>query len=269
MSFAFDAHRRDQLGTRFAQVLAFLNQLKDNGFSESPTLEDEGEMKHYEEDGRIKGRILFDSNEVQLLLTHFLEEDLDCDLNELLNARLERLGTMVTEEGRFAFHTGLQQPQVGTSASGTYLIPTIEYGTTQNVLPFHVGSGQVNSTSGLYLRARIPDNYTQVHDCEVVVAVSLNQGESAGDDIDLEVEYTAVQVGEGVNKSTTTASGVQDIGSDTSQYDLHEVRVPLTYNDATNPLVAGAWVNLLVRRVNSAQVGPVSIFGVGLGVPVR
>lgn len=214
-----------------------------------------------------------------------LHGDLDCDLNQLINARFENTATSPTPDagnvGYMILHTGEERLQVVVSASE---FDRVVHGNSGDLIPIDLFVGQwkldatnppteatkgsTPTTRGLLFDAvnelasiqfRIPQGFTDAHDIKLRLFTALNQAETAGDDEDWTADLVAVQPdnGEGFAGTSTQAVALVDLGSHVADGDSHQIDITLDYDDATNPLNPGDLVTVEIHRTNLTEVGGV------------
>jgi hypothetical protein len=118
----------------------------------------------------------------------------------------------------------------------------------------------------------IPFDYTGGHDALIEVVVRLDQAETATDVIDLQADYVTALLGVGVLSGATTNAtdtGLVQLGAGgTALGTLHRVIIPLTYNDATNPIAADAMIKGVLKRDGLADINSITVLAGNLLVPV-
>jgi hypothetical protein len=108
---------------------------------------------------------------------------------------------------------------------------------------------------------RIPAKYNGTADCKLRLYFALNLAESAGDDINITVNYEARLAAAAFGGVSTAKTGTTDIGSDTADGTVKVVDVTLTYNDADNPLAALGFLAVEVTLTNTTTIADVLFLG--------
>jgi hypothetical protein len=198
----------------------------------------------------------------------FLNANVDYQLNQLLNARMQNSGSNPTPAaGNVAYiilHTGaaklkvvvtstrletilsvsnldLQSVPITNLRAGTGAPALTTFGTT----PVCEGWLLDNATKRLRGSARLPAGYSADADVKLRVHCLLASAETAADTIDAVCDWKK-QVEGSTDSATGTSS--QDtvsvsVGANAGQYTYHEFDIPLAFNDADNPLVAGVLIH--------------------------
>lgn len=106
---------------------------------------------------------------------------------------------------------------------------------------------------------KVPAGFSGDADLKLRLTCVLNQGETAGDDIDWTADVVSVtpagsRVVSGTQTSYTVAT---DMPSNVAVGCVYECDVVLTYNDATNPIAAGDELTIEIHRTNLSTCGGV------------
>lgn len=227
---------------------------------------------------------------------HILEADFDCDKKQLHNLRLVNRATGsltaagAANKGMLEFDSTLERwCGIGTSKR-VYLGECDLAGTTYAKIPcsLNVGGLGTPATASTALAQGgwlmdgageqlnvvalqpVPTGFTDAHDLTLVVTCALAAAETNGDDIDIDGEWRAVTPGtDAANKTATGFAAVaQDIGTASAQYSVHDVTLTVDYDDVTNPVDAGDWLQAVVNRDGLATVAGIVIFAAHFRVPV-
>jgi len=107
----------------------------------------------------------------------------------------------------------------------------------------------------------VPSNWSADADLVLELDCVLNQGETAGDDIDWDADWVAVtQNVDAVSKASTAATAVDhDIGTAIADGTLHRVPIVIDFDDVSNPVAAGDLLAIQVHRSDLALVGGVIV----------
>lgn len=115
----------------------------------------------------------------------------------------------------------------------------------------------------------LPFDYTEGHDVLVELIVRLENAETGTDSIDMQVTYEKATLGaEAFDGVTTVATdtGAQ-LGAGVAAGTLHRVLVPLTFNDANNPLARDDVLRGVIQRNGLTNVGDITLLSAALLVP--
>ena len=284
---------------KFAEnVIADLEILKRRGLGDTLTGLPNGHLQAVDVGGGRIGFQVTTTNGLKNALAgeYLLQEDLDCNQKEMLKMLLERLGTLPTanaanesrigwdnaKELAFLIGTSLRHYVAQTNVAGTTFIsipllidtkpPTNPTAATKNNIDGHLFDA-TGEELGLSTQLGIPDGWLTTVDCEIELVVALNQSETDNDDIDFKiVTWQSVTVpGEDFAKAS---SGPEvptplDIGTASTDGDVHRVRIPVPRADGTNPTVKGAAARYIIARDDLANVGGVVLTEANLLIPVQ
>ena len=123
----------------------------------------------------------------------------------------------------------------------------------------------------LVARERIPAGFTAGHDAKLQVHCLLADGETNGDDIDMDGEWRTIAVGDGPAKTAEAfAAAVQvDIGTDITQYDYHVVEIPIDHDAVGNVIASGDLFMATINLATITGVAGVLVVGADLLLPMN
>lgn len=226
----------------------------------------------------------------------FLHDDVDLDGHQLLNARLENLGShttpaagvvgevyLYTTAGKMYVIASATKREVLFSGSNTDYMPldlpasALERDGTNP--PTAATKGTTPTLRGWLFDAanelasfafRVPAGYAADADLKLRLFCILNQAETSGDDIDWTFDYVVRQPAssEVVSATSTQVTVAQDMAANVADGSVHMVDLTLAYNDATNPIAAGDLIVGEIHRTDLANCGGVIVVGIQLLVPV-
>ena len=284
---------------KFAEnAIADIDILKRRGLGDTLTSLPNGHLQATDVGGGRIGFQVTTANGLKNSLAgeYLLQEDLDCNLKEMVKMLLERLGTIPgasaanesrigwdeTKELAFLIGTTLRHYVAQCNIAGTTyisipLIVDTEPATNPTTLTKNAIKGflfdAVGEQLGLTTQLGIPDGWMTTVDCEIELTVALNQIESNNDDIDFKiVTWQSVDTpAENFAKATSGPSTPtpHDIGTASADGDVHRVRIPVPRADGTNPTVKGAAARYIIERDDLLNVGGVHFSEARLLIPVQ
>lgn len=196
-----------------------------------------------------------------------VQADVDYNLNELTNARIENTASDPTPSagnvGYVVTHTGAGKLKVVTD-SGT-LETVASFSNVDHLsVPLPLRSWEKDGTNPptdttvgttpavqgwlfdavnerMHTTLRLPRGYSE--DANVILRVHciLNAAETASDTIDAVLDYKKLTLDstDAANGTSTQVTASDSIGANAGQYTYHKVDLVLAFNDADNPLLAG------------------------------
>lgn len=223
------------------------------------------------------------------ILTHILEENLDCDGNQLVNLLAEKLavGSLPSpssaNEARFCYDETNQRWVLLTDTT-TYYVAMSDKGATMYraiecrldvvAIASDPATADVNTVLGGWLmdataktlnviaRERIPSGWTAANDLLLETVVLLAAAETAGDDIDMDLDWRSItpESADTPAKTVTAATVVnKDIGSTAIvQYAGIVLQHTIDHDDATNPVAAGDIFHGVLQRNTVGGAGKVA-----------
>jgi len=279
------------------KIIEDVDILKRNTLGDTISTPVPGMLKAYDPgDGNIHFRVtLPDNSQVEALAGIYkLREALDCDKKALVKFILESVATGsllpldVANLGVFQFDSMKQKVVVGGDTRRNYLgVWNVDGGDFVRVpcdldtdgLATPAGTknknGELgwlldNGTKELRVRSRpIPTGYIGGQDAKLELLVALDQGESSGDTVDMQMDYTTALIGTGGHGgSTTNATEAQPaMGAGFADGDIQRVLLDLPHGDATNPLAADRKLVGVLTRNGLTNVGGVVVLQANLLVP--
>lgn len=222
------------------------------------------------------------------VVTDLLRQDLDCDLFQLIDMRVENIANAsipaasAARKGQVMFDTDEERLWLILSSLRGRIAHCIESSTELehwcNLAPGVVDGPTTNPTSvtrqdvegwlfantsgELCIMARVPSGWDGASDILVDLFSSLddNAGETAGDNLRYQgdVRSMSLGTGDGLDKTETAVpSATVDIGSANAEHDVHVCTLVIDHDDATNPVAAGDLLKLNVRRATHDGAGEV------------
>lgn len=215
----------------------------------------------------------------------------DGDPHQVVNALLERKAAHVTpdaaNEGRIYLHTGEGKANVLTTSAkrevvwsaastdhqaGDGFIPigACDLDATNPPTPVTVGTtptvrGKVFDATNekCSFGFRVRQGYSGDADLKVRVVGYLANAETDSDTIDATLTYVVVKPdnNEKPTGTSTTATIAKSIGAQSDQYSLHTADFTLDFDDVTNPIEAGDWVECEFSLSSVASVAGLIVRG--------
>ena len=231
----------------------------------------------------------------KMLLLHLLEQDLDCDLNRLLNARLEAWAAApspsAADEGRVGYNTALDRVEALTDAKTLTLAHCI-IGETMARLKMEVSApagapalATVHGWKGyqfdalsevLKLCALVPDGWDGVNDLGLELTFALAAAATASDKVSPQISVrSVVPSSELLTKTASVFTPTDyDVGAFNADASVH--RALFTWD---NEDVANAGANLIhagdvlvldleLDNIGAGYVGDLLLLRADLIVPV-
>lgn len=195
-----------------------------------------------------------------------LASDLDLNLNQLIDARLENTGSDPTPAagnvGKVVYHTGDDKAKLVASAT---LLETLVSVSNSDGEPTHLPIntwtldatnpptattvGTTPTVCGLlfdatnermHISVPVPRGYSDDADLVLRVHFLLNATETANDTADFVVDLVSQgrESSDAATKTSTQATVSHDIGSNAGQYTYHAADIPIDFDDADNPVDA-------------------------------
>lgn len=250
---------------------------------------------------RLVGYLRQDGAWAAMILTHILEENLDCDGNQLVNALLEKLATGslptagASTEARACWDSTLERGVLIGSASRAYVAECAIDGSQFVRIPatFNVGTLATPATEetkvtkythewtldaaaeelNVVAEIPVPAGYTSVpaagKDITLEVDCLLLNAETANDDIDLDGTFEGVSDGAKPGDDSASFDAVtHDIGSNNGQYDRHRVSLTVDYDAPSANIAAGDTLMATINHDATGQVAGVIVVNAFWRVPV-
>jgi len=275
-------------------------QLKDWADTSAPTSPSNGQT--YTDNtvaARLVRKLRQDGAWVNLIGAHILEENLDCDSNELVNAIAEKLATgslptpSAATEARMTWDSTLERFVFTGSATQTYAAECNTDGTTFVRLPCSLnvatlGTPATASAATIYggwlmdataeevnviALEPVPTGYTTVtagsKDITLEIDCLLAAAETANDDIDLDGTMEAISDGAAPgDDSVAVVAAVHDIGANAGQYDRHRVSLTFDYDLPSANVVAGDVLTAKLFHSVAGNIAGIIVVGAYWKVPV-
>lgn len=291
----------DDIKTGFDAVVSnTANQLKNWADTAAPTSPTAGQTYI---DNTVASRLVMyvyqNGGWVKCVMTHLLEQNLECDGNQLLTALLEKLATGslpaagASTEARICWDTTVERGVLVGSATRTYIAETALDGSmfvripaTMNVASLGVpatpdvatifGGWTINqATEELNIIATqpVPAGYTAVlaanKNIALEVDVLLLAAETAGDDIDMDGTWEAVTDGAALGDDQVAFDAItHDISTNNGQYAHHRLSLVVDYDVPTANVAAGDVLTATINHNVAGQVAGVIVVGAYWKVPV-
>lgn len=243
--------------------------------------------QHWVRSDEQKKYVYTSGAKTEVLWLYKLNQDLDCQSNNLNNYVIESLATgslptpAAGTKGRWTFDTTLSLPVYTTATANFYAAGWNVDATSMIAIPCSLNVSQAaqaatadtTTRGGGWLMdhtddelnfvadAPVPSGWTGANDLYLEVCCSLSAAETAADDIDMDCEWLSLTPGsgDGWDKTKTAATTANyDIGAAASQYDMHKFRITIVYNDATNPVAAGDYISGYIERNTVGGAGKVA-----------
>lgn len=239
-------------------------------------------------------------SKTEVLWKYVLNQDLDCQSNNLTNYVIESLATgslptpAAGTKGRWTFDTTLSYPVYTTATANYYVagfnVDASEYvaipcslntaltvaGAATAATDTRLGGWLMDATTdelNFLASLPVPTGWTTANDLLLEVEFHLVAAETASDDVDMDCSWLSLTPGsgDGTDKTVTAATTVNyDIGAAASALDVHKLRVTIDYNDATNPVAVGDYISgYIVRNTvgGAGKVANIAVHRVTLLVP--
>lgn len=274
------------------KVLNDLDILRRNGYGDVPTIV-AGYLQAFEDgSGRMYFKVVRDDGTTvkeAMAGEYFLREDLDFDGQTALAFRLEdaaALALSAANDGIISRDPTTRRVVKNGPVAGVrhFLSEFSLDGLSHKRIKCVLNAAGIEVTrdghTGYLLDAGadevellmpepIPFDYSGAHDCMFEALVRLEGAETGTDTIDLKAEYESAVVGsESFDGTETTATNTAvTVGAGTAAGTYHRVLIPLTYNDANNPMAVDAVLRATISRDGLADVGDIVLMGVSLLVP--
>lgn len=279
------------------KILEDINILKRGALSDTISVPVPGMLKAYAVGNDIHFKVVLpDNSEVEALAGIYkLRENLLCEKKALIQPILEAVatGSLLALDpanvGVLQYDSTRDKIVVGGDTRRNYVgVYNVDGGDYVRVrcdldtdgLASPAGTLNKNGELGwlmddvndeLRVRSRpVPTGWRGVQDAKLEVLVALNQAESIGNTVDMQMDYTTALIGSGGHGGATTnkpqvqptmAAGVAD-------GDVQRVLIDLTYNDANNPIAADRKLVGVLKRNGLTDVGGVVVLQANLLVPV-
>lgn len=266
--FNTDPSSGDRPGTFTSAVLEALQLLEKTFYSSSaPASPVNGQIWiDSSTPSRLVGNLRQNGAWAAMVLTHILEQNLDFDLNEAINFRLENTGSLPTPgastEGQVVYNESDKEVYFVTD-SAVKRLQSSQTGATEKGIPAQIPSiDQIFDGTGdtAALRCIVPDGWDEASDPQLELFYSLEQAETDGDDADWIGDFRSISFGDSRNKSQTTTAEVNtDLGAGLSSGDTFSTKLVLDHDDATNPIAIDDLLEVEVRRPDLAEVGAVKL----------
>ncbi len=228
-----------------------------------------------------------------------VDGDMDFLLNQIINGRLENTGSAATPAsgnvGYVYLHTGSSVPQVVISATkfATFMvgdtsqffavpIPPNDWIDDDGTPPTKADIAMTTSgnfrgkqfdavAERMSVQVEIPPAWNTTADPVLRVRVLIETAAaSANEDIDVEIDWNRVRVGNGdlATKASVTKLTPYDIGSNNAQYTLHEIDFALDRAASGNELLVGDYVNIEFGLTNLDEVDSIIFVGAKMRYPM-
>ena len=239
---------------------------------------------------------------VEVLWKYVLNQTLAAQGNEITTLHLEQLATgslptpAAGTKAQITFDSTVSIPVYTTATANFYTgglnVDASEY------LPIRcdlnadvVTGGQTAATADVTTRGKgwlfdattdelnwnamdpIPSGWTGANSPLLEVLWSFVATETAGDDNDLDCSWLSLTPGsgDGWDKTKTAATtSTYDAGAAVTAQDVHKQRITLVYNDATNPVAVGDYMNGYIKKNTlggAGKVGSIVVHSITLLVP--
>lgn len=279
------------------KILEDMNILKRNALGDTISVPVPGMLKAYAVGNDIHFKVVLpDNSEVEALAGIYkLRDNLKCDKKALIQPILEAVATGAllpldpANVGVMQYDSTKDKIVVGGDTRRNYLgvwnvdggdfvrvrcdLDTDGLGSPATTVNKNGELGWLMDDVNDELRVRsrpVPTGFIGGKDAKLEVLVALNQAESIGNTVDMQMDYTTALIGTGGHGGVTTNKGhVQPaMAGGVSDGDIQRVLIDLTFNDANNPIAADRKLVGVLKRNGLADVGGVVVLQANLLVPM-